>query len=187
MNNPRLATRYAKSIIDLSIERNELDAVYNDMKFIARICKSNPDFLSLLRSPVISASTKGKIIGSITTGRVSQLTSGFISLLVAKSREANLPEIAFAFIDQYNEIKNIHKVKVTTAVPMSEALKEAILSKVKETAPLQTLELETIVDDEIIGGFILESDGKAIDASVLRHLKDVKKQFMNNDYLHKIR
>jgi F-type H+-transporting ATPase subunit delta len=187
MNNPRLATRYAKSIIDLSIERNELDAVYADMKFILRVCKSNPDFLALLRSPIITAGTKGKIIESITKERVSVLTSGFVRLLVSKSRESNLPEIAAAFVDQYNEIKNIHKVKITTAAPMSEELQAAILSKVKETAPTHTLELETLVDDELIGGFILESDGRAIDSSILRHLKDVKKQFSNNEYLHKIR
>ena len=187
MNNPLLASRYAKSIVDLSIERNELDVIHTDMNFIARICKSNPDFVSLLRSPVVASLTKLKIINSITKERVGVLTSGFIRLLVTKSREANLPEIASAVIDQYNEIKNIHKLKVTTAMQMSESLKEAILSKGKENFPLRTLELEAVVDSELIGGFIMESDGKLYDASVLRHLKEVKKHFMNNDYLQKLR
>ena len=91
MNNPRLATRYAKSIIDLAVEQNQLDTVYNDMKFIMRICKSNPDFVALLRSPIIKPTTKGKIIESITKERVSDLTSSFIKLLVTKTRELNLP------------------------------------------------------------------------------------------------
>ena len=187
MNNPRLATRYAKSLVDLAIEQKQLDTVYTDMKFILSICKSNPDFVAVLRSPIINAGTKKKIIESITTGRVGEITAGFIRLLVVKSREINLPEIAQAVVDQYNTINNIHKVKIITAIPMSESLKDSILAKVKETSPEATFELEALVDDELIGGFVLETAGKSLDASILRDLKDVKKQFMNNDYLHKIR
>lgn len=187
MNNPRLATRYAKSIVDLAIERKELDTVHADMKWIVTICKSNPDFVAILRSPIINTGTKGKIIESITNGRVGEITSGFIRLLVSKSRETNLPEIAAAFIDQYNVINNIYKVKITTAVAMSEGLKDEILELVRETTPSHTLELETKVNDELIGGFLLETDGRSFDASILHDLKDVKKQFRNNDYLQKLR
>ena len=187
MTNPRLATRYAKSIIDLAIEQKQLDAVYDDMKFLLRICKSNPDFLAVLLSPIIKPSSKGKIIESITKERVSELTSALIKLLVTKTRETNLPEIAAAFVDQYNVINNIHKVKITTAVPMGEALQNAILSKVKEGNPNGSIDLETVVNQALIGGFILETAGKSLDASILRDLKDVKKQFLNNDYLHKLR
>ncbi|CAN5614193.1 ATP synthase F1 subunit delta [soil metagenome] len=187
MNNPRLATRYAKSIIDLAIEKGLIDKVYADMKLILSICKTNPDFVALLRSPIISATSKGKIIEAITLQRVSELTSGFIKLLVIKSRESNLPEIAAAYVDQYNVINNIQKVKITTAAPMSNQLVDAILNKVKESDPTVKLELETILNEELIGGFILEAGGRALDASIQRELKDVKKQFANNDYLHKLR
>ncbi|MCW3092034.1 MAG: synthase delta chain [Ferruginibacter sp.] len=187
MNNPRLATRYAKSIIDLAVEQNQLDAVYNDMKFILRICKSNPDFVALLRSPIIKPTIKGKIIGSIVKERVSALTAAFIKLLVVKTRELNLPEIADAFVDQYNTINNIHKVKITTAVAMSEPLKAALLSKVIANTPIGSIDLETVVDEKLIGGFILETGGRSLDTSVLKDLNEVKKQFNNNEYLHRLR
>ena len=62
MNNPRLAGRYAKSLIDLATELNQVDDVCADIKFIQSICKSNPDFVSVLRSPIIKPDTKEKII-----------------------------------------------------------------------------------------------------------------------------
>ena len=71
MTNPRLAGRYAKSLIDLATELNQVDVIYADMKFLQRICKSNPDFAALLRSPIIKPGTKEKIIESITTERVN--------------------------------------------------------------------------------------------------------------------
>lgn len=187
MNNPRLAGRYAKSLLDLAIEQNQLDAVYADIKFLKDICKSNPDFVAVLKSPVIKVDKKGKIIESITSTRVSNLTSLFIQLLVRKARESNLPEIVKAFVEQYNKLKDIHHVKISTAVPMSAESEQAILNKVRSNTPIKNIELETLVEDELIGGFKLEVGGTLIDASVLKDLNEVKKQFKNNEYIQRLR
>lgn len=61
MPNPRLATRYAKSLIDLSVERGQLDVVYGDMQYLQQVCKASRDFVNLLRSPVIKADKKQAI------------------------------------------------------------------------------------------------------------------------------
>jgi len=188
MNNPRLAGRYAKSLLDLATEQGQVDAVNADMKWLNRICKSNPDFVNMLRSPVIKPTAKGKIIESITKERVSVLSSAFIQLLVRKNRETNLPEIAITYIDQFNQLRNIHKVKITTANPITDDMLNTIMSNVKARATAgQTFEVETLVDNDLIGGFLLETSGTLVDASILRDLKDIQKQFMNNDYLHRIR
>src|SRR6187549_716144 len=134
MNNPRLAGRYAKSLLDLATEQNQVDAVYADMKWINQICKSNPDFVNMLRSPVIKPTSKGKIFESVTKQRVSTLTTAFIQLLVNKARETNLPEIATTYIDQFNALRNIHKVKITTADPISEEMLNTIMANVRSTA-----------------------------------------------------
>ena len=187
MNNPRLAGRYAKSLLDLAVEQNNLEAVYADMKFLLSINNSNADFVAVLKSPVITADKKLKIIQSITEQRVSQLTTLFVQLLVRKARERNLPEIVKAFIDQYNELKNIHRVKITTATPVSRELQDEIIKKVITDPNFRNIELEAVVEDELIGGFKLEMGGLLVDASILRDLNDVKKQFADNEYIHKIR
>jgi F-type H+-transporting ATPase subunit delta len=187
MNNPRLAARYAKSIIGLAIEQGQLDSVYADMKFIRFVCKSSPDFVSVLKSPIFTSDKKQQLIESVTQERISQLSTLFIRLLVRKTRENALPEIAEAVLDQYNQIKGIHKVKLTTASPLSPDLQEMIVSKIKSNTPIQQIELETSVNDSIIGGFKLEIGDMLIDASILRDLNDVKKQFLSNDYVHKLR
>lgn len=187
MPNPRLATRYAKSLIDLSTEKGQLEQVYADMQYLQAICKSNPDFVSLLRSPVVKADKKDSIITAITKGNVTVITASFNKLLVAKGRESDLPEIVNAFIDQYNTINGIHKVKLTTAVTVSDELKNSIVNKVKSNSGLERVELETKTDESLIGGFVLEFNNNLVDASVLRDLKDIKKQFSNNEFIHNIR
>ncbi len=187
MNNPRLAGRYAKSLLDLAVEQKQLDAVYADIKLLQIICKSSPDFVAMLKSPVISSDKKDKMIESITAGKVGTITFLFLKLLVSKSRENNLPEIVKAFIEQYNDMNDIHRVKMTTAVPVSDELKDAIVNKIRANTPMKKIELETSVESGLIGGFTLEMGGTLIDASILRDLNDVKKHFRNNEYIHSIR
>ena len=187
MPNPRLAGRYAKSLIDLSIERDQLDAVYQDMLFLQGICKNSKELVALLKSPVIKADKKEIILDAITKDKISIITASFNKLLIKKSREANLPEIVNAFIEQYKEKKGIHNVKLTTATPVSEDLKKAITNKIKSDLSMKEVELSTEVNENIIGGFILEVDGKMVDASVAYDLNNAKKQFESNEFIYRIR
>lgn len=187
MQNPRLAGRYAKSLLDLATELNQLDAVCADMKLLQEIVKMSPDFTAVLRSPIIKPTTKEKILDAVVAGKISNTTATFIKLLVTKSRENYLPEIANAFIDQYNSIKGIYKVKLTTATPVGDDVKDYIVNKVKSETAIKNIELETVVKDELIGGFTLEMQDTLVDASILRDLKDIKKQFLENVYIQKIR
>jgi len=187
MQSPRLAGRYAKSLVDLAQEKGQLETVYSDMQYLQQVSKYSKEFVALVKSPVIKAEKKNAIIDAVTKGKVSELTAAFNRLLVTKGRESALPEIVNAFIEQYNVIKGIHKVKLTTATDASNELKEAMISKLKAETGFGSIELETKTDPSIVGGFILEFDNRKVDASIIRDLKDVKKQFMRNDYVLQIR
>ena len=78
-------------------------------------------------------------------------------------------------------------MKLTTAAPVTEEIQKSFIRKIESAASIKNIELETIVNDKLIGGFVLEMDGRLIDASILRDLNDVKKQFANNDWIHKLR
>ena len=186
MPNPRLADRYAKSLIDLSTERGSLEIVQQDMRYIQALCKASREFLNMLRSPIIKSDQKEKMVAAVTKGNVSELTVAFNNLLVKKGREADLPEIAGAFINQYNALKGIHQVKLTTAVAVSDELKKSIEAKVKTANSFATIELETVTNASLIGGFVLEFDNKLVDASIAHDLREIKKQFSKNVYIQNI-
>src|SRR5215470_3172955 len=120
MPNPRLASRYAKSLVDLALEKGELEKVFADMQWLQQVIKGSRYFANLLRSPIIKGDKKRKIVESIIGSRVTNITSLFIDLLIVKGRESHLPEIITSFVVQYKEHKDIYPVKLTTAVPISE-------------------------------------------------------------------
>jgi len=187
MLNPRVASRYAKSILDLAVERNELEKVYNDMLYLQQVIKASREFLNLLRSPVVKADAKIRAVNAVTAGKVSDITMTFTNLLINKTREAVLPEVITSFIRQYKQQKNINTVKLTTAVPVTEDVRNAIIAQMKKTSDMQNIEMETIVDPNIIGGFVLQTGDKLIDASISYDLKAIARQFENNDFIYKVR
>ena len=187
MPNPRLATRYAKSLIDLSIEKDQLEKVFSDMQWLQDVCKRNRDFVNMLRSPVITADKKEKIIDAITAGNITEITKAFTHLMIRKGRESNLPEVAAAFITQYKIKKDIYTIKLTTATTLSDDLKNAIVNQIRATSDMQNIELETNINEKLIGGFVLQAGDKLIDASIAYDLKNIGKQFDNNDFIYKIR
>jgi F-type H+-transporting ATPase subunit delta len=187
MQNPRLASRYAKSLIDLAVELNLLEQVYTDMQWLNGVCKSNRDFVNLLKSPIIKGETKIKILTAVTTGNISELTDRFNKLLVTKNREKFLPEITSAFITAYKKYKNIKTVHLTTAYPLSDGLRQIFIDQVKKSEVNSVIELDEKVNPDIIGGFVMQIGDRLVDASVAYDLKTISRQFDNNDFIYKVR
>jgi F-type H+-transporting ATPase subunit delta len=187
MLNPRLAARYAKSLIDLSLEKGQLEEVYADMLYLNGLMQSSAELVTILKSPVITGDKKLKVLDALTVGRSNVIMTSFNRLLIVKGREKFLPDIVYAFIEQYKEYKGIHHVTLTTAVSVSDEVKNTFIRKIKDASGMKEVELESLVDEKIIGGFILEADGKRVDASIAYDLANIKKQFSNNDFIYRIR
>jgi len=187
MQNPRLAERYAKSLMDISVEQGKLSNIYDDMRSIQAICEESQDFALVMKSPVVKADKKNEIVSAILKGKVDGITEAFMKLIINKGREFFLSEIAAAFVRQYKKQNNISEVSLTTSEALSEDILNTLKEKIQQKLPGQTIDLKTQVDPSIIGGFILEANNNLFDASVLRDLNDIKKQFMKNEYVQEIR
>jgi len=180
MSVQRVASRYAKSLVDLAVEQNKLETIKGDMESFKNAAQ-NRDFYLLLKSPIINAGKKSQIFKEIFGGKFDEMTSAFFKIILTKGREAYLPEIANEFINQYKAIKHFSAVKVTTAVPLSEDAVAKIKAKLTSSEALENnVEITTEVDPNIIGGFVLEFGDRLYDSSVAHKLEKLKKEFGKN-------
>ncbi len=183
MSVSRIASRYAKSLIDLAIDNDKLEKVVEDVRLLKNATEQR-DFYLLIKSPIVKSDKKLKIFNAIFEERIDSLSSSFFEIIIKKGREKFLPEIADEFIEQYRELKNITIAKVTTAIPITESQVLRIKSElVKLGVATGTVELETTVDPEIIGGFLLEIKDRLYDASVKSKLANLKKEILDNTYI----
>lgn len=182
MSSYRIASRYAKSLIDLAIEQQKLEAVKADVDYLAAVSDLR-DVELLLKSPIIKPGQKARALKAIFSEKVDALTYGFIEILLRKGREAQLPDIAAEFIRQYRDIREISIVTLTSAEPMTESALEAIRQKLLASRLTHAnITFETRVDPDLIGGFIISFDDKLYDASIRHQLDILRKQFTRNEF-----
>lgn len=183
----RIASRYAKSLLDLALEQNKLEKVLEDMHYLSEVCKVR-DFVLMVKNPVIQTDKKLKVFKELFSGKMDTLTEQFIVLVAQKGRERFLPDIAADFVVKYRLHKNIELATVKSAAPLTAEQRVSIEKGLGAMLPKGTsLELELLVDPSLIGGFIIEFGDRVYDASIADKLDEMRKDlFSKNLFVSKI-
>jgi len=184
MHESRVASRYAKSLIDFAKEKNILDEVNNDMLLVLNIGKENSGFVRVMNNPIVGNDKKQAILTSIFKGRVNPITLKMFEVLALKNRETHLYDIAKSFTNQYKEFRGIITAEVTTTFPLSEELRNQFVQIVagQKNAKVDLIEK---VDPSIIGGYVLKVGDRQIDQSIKNKIQRLKTQFQDNSFISK--
>lgn len=181
----RLSYRYAKSLLDLAVERDVIPAIFNDITALSNALVGSRELLLLMKSPIVNADKKNAVVNKLFSSHFNPITNGFLAIVIRKHRERYLPEIVTAFIDQYNNLNGVVKAKLTTAVPANEQIIQKVKDLVLKQTSKKAVELTSVVDPFVIGGFILEYEDKLFDASIQQKFQDLEMTFQENKYVRK--
>ncbi len=174
----RAALRYAKAALSLAQQENKDSKINQDMELIDDTINNNNELYSFLNNPVFKADEKLKALDAIFGSKIDDLTTNVIRLLVKNKRLALLPFVAKQYQNLFKKSQDVATASVTTAVPLTDELKEKVLQKIKKETKKE-VSLENIIDPSIIGGFILQIGDKQIDASISGKLGNLKRNFEN--------
>ena len=177
MSDFRAASRYAKSLLQLSNEQGILEEIQNDMVLIDEACDANRELALVLKSPIINHYKKNQILDKIFGKKVNLLTKVFFELIGRKGREFIFHQITKEFRKQYLLLKGIEKVSVTTTFPLDDNLRSQVKDIASEISNKKP-RLEEVVNKDIVGGFVLNMGSKRIDASVKTKLRKLKKELI---------
>lgn len=182
MQGTKVASRYAKSLLGLSLELGILEKVYADMKLIQKACQESHELSLMLKSPIIKSDKKEKIIKELFGSKIYKVSLSFIEIIARKRRETYLELIAATFVEQYKKHKKILTAVVTTAVGLDNELREKVLNVVKESQKAE-VELVEKVNQDLIGGFIIRVGDKQDDTSIRTKLLKLNRVFKENPYI----
>lgn len=178
----RASIRYAKALLDLAVEQNLLEPVRSDMALVSATVTESRDLRNLLNSPVVKSDQKVRLLTEIFGSQVSPLTVLFLTLVVKNRREKHLADITKNFEELYRQHKGIHKVTVTSAVPLTEAERNQVTENAR-IAGFARIELEERVDPALIGGLVIRLGDNQIDNSVASRLAALRREFDTNQYV----
>ena len=169
-----LYKRYARALLMLAEDNGILEQSYEDMKMADAVLNGHKGLSISLKSPVIRVGKKQNIVRRLFEGRIEPLILQFMLIIVRKQRGNILGGIASAYRDVYKKHLGIETVRIITAQPLDEGLREQAMAAAEKLTPL-TIEFDESIDPDIIGGFILILGDKRYDASVRNRLNQAKK------------
>jgi F-type H+-transporting ATPase subunit delta len=182
MKQSRATIRYAKALLQLSIEQNTLEESYYDMALLDGICSQSKELSLLLKSPIVKTDHKLKIFDLIFKNKISKVSMSFVNIIIVKKRESLLQGIAKSFVNLYKTYNNIETATITTAIKISEELKNKVILYIK-TQTNNKVELKEVIDENIIGGAIIRMGDKQLDASISTEISELRQTFNKNLYL----
>lgn len=182
MSEHRIASRYAKSLLELADEKGVLEDVNKDMQMFSALAAENRDLVLMLKSPVVAHAKKLAVLNKVFEGKVNELTLAIFQILTRKHREQYLPLIALEFHHQYNVRRGIEEATVTTTFALDADLRKEFENIVKSISGKE-VELTEKVDKSLIGGFILKIGDRQIDDSLSSKLSALKLKFSQNPYV----
>lgn len=177
MASTRAAIRYAKAILEIAQEKGAIQEVGSDMQLIASTINGNEELNNFIQNPTISTDKKEAALTEVFAS-TNATTKSLFHLLSVNKRFEILEAIALEFKKLMDEVNNVETAEVTTAFPLTDDLETKVLAKVKEFTT-KTVTLHNIVDESIIGGFILRIGDKQYNASIANSLHVLKRELSN--------
>ena len=170
-----ISVRYARALLKSATEAKIEDAVYMEMQQLTKSYVEVPQLRFTIDNPMLSKDKKEALLLTAVGEKPSDLTKTFIKLVLKEDRERVMQFIANSYVTLYRQQKNVIRGRLITAAAVSPATEQKMRQMV-EGKTNGTVEFESEVDPDIIGGFILEYDTYRMDASVKTKLNSILTQ-----------
>lgn len=173
----RAAIRYAKAILDIANSNGKATNVNDDMKSILAAVVESAELKEFLSNPTVKGDVKVAALSEVFAS-VQNETKSLFRLLLENKRFEILPAVASQYNLLFDELNGVEVAKVTTAFPITPELEAKVLAKIKEFSN-KSVTINNVVDESIIGGFILRIGDKQYNASIANSLQTLKRELLN--------
>ncbi|HKK46921.1 MAG TPA: ATP synthase F1 subunit delta [Balneolaceae bacterium] len=173
----KAARRYATALLELSKERNEVESILEDIKFIDNTLDGSRELVVFLKSPIIKYDDKIKVLDELFSSDIEEATGLFMKLLVKKERVNLLDQITKAFIEKYKQLAGIITVEVYVAHELSDEQRQALHNQLEERTH-KKVDMNITQDESLRGGMAVRIDDTVIDGTVKHKLEELEESFL---------
>lgn len=179
MLSSKVAKRYAKGLLDYTQETGNTAAVAGEMGDLVKTIHDSRELQNFFASPVIDQKKKASVAKAVFTS-FSTVAQNLIQLVILHGRENQLSSIAQEYINKVEDLNGIQRITLTTAEPLAQANVERILASTNLVNKNHQYDLKTVINPEILGGYILRVGDQQVDTSVRSKLITLRKDFQLN-------
>ena len=169
----QITNEYASALFALASEKNAKKEYEIALETINSVFDGEPQYIEFLYSPSIEKSIRLDSIDKAFKEIVPEDVLSFVKILCEKGRIKDFCEIS----DEYKTLvavsEGVMHATITSAIELTDTEKQKIVSKLEQSYKKEVV-AKYFVDSSIIGGIIIDIDGKIIDASIKGRLYDIK-------------
>jgi F-type H+-transporting ATPase subunit delta len=181
MYQSQINVRYAKSLFLVAKENKKLDEITADISVLLQTFQDIDDFKILVEHPIIKSSEKSKILESLFSNTFEKHTMSFLLLLLRNKRESYLKSMCLNFLELYRKDQGIKQAVLTTAFELSEKERKTIKKSIQNKFSA-TVELTEKVNQDLIGGMVIQVDDQQLDLSVAKQIQNLRNDFHKIDF-----
>lgn len=180
MDTGRISARYAKAAYDYAAEKGEENKLYEEMKLVEAAFAGFKSMARVMENPTVSPGEKLELLTTAAGRKVSVSFRNLYSLIMKNARATYSLHVALMYQEYYRKEKGIVIARLTSAEPVSEAVKARMRDLIAQDASLE-VDFISRVNPELIGGFVLEVNSNQLDASVKSQLNKLKVQLVERN------
>lgn len=181
MINARIARRYAKALLAIGKEDGQADTYKKELAGFAKLLDENKELEMAISNPLYDAESRKKVLDAVVRKvNPSKTMASFLLLLFDKGRIQYLGDICVFYEKLTDELANIIRADVMSAV----ALPDETVEKIRATLSKQTgkkVAIDTTVDPSLIGGVVTKVGDLVLDGSVKTQLIGLKESMQRGE------
>lgn len=170
-----ISKEYAEALFMLALEKGEEVSTLEKLKEVLESIENEPNYMQLLCSPSVPVKERVEAVESAFFGILPEICLSFLCLLIEKGRIALFPTCVNEYERLLDAKLKVITANITSAVPLKEEEKQALKIKL-ENKYSSKVELQCEVDEQILGGIIIEIDGNVLDGSLKHRLQEIKEE-----------
>lgn len=181
MKHRRAAASYAKALFAIAKERNQTEIVSRELGDMVAMLESDLKLRDFFARPWIPATAHRAVAAEIALrSELSTLTSDFLVLLAERGRTDYLKAIDEKYEKLLDADLGRGRAHVRTTVPLTDAQRGTLSSKLAQTLGDRQVVLTEVVDPAMLGGFIVESGNVVLDGSLEGQLERMRQRLASD-------
>lgn len=177
MLNESLARRYSAALFALAEESHSTDRTVAELDAFADLLRRDPDLERFFASPVVGRDSKIAVISESLRGRLSELVTNFLILLVRKRRENIVQTVARQLHDLLDAAAGRAVVSIETPQKMSDAAVGALARRLSVLYKRRLVPKQKIAP-ALLGGLVVQVGDRYVDATVAGRLEELRRQLL---------
>jgi F-type H+-transporting ATPase subunit delta len=169
-----IARVYAEALFEVAKEKGKLDVIREQLGQVADALESDRELAVFFFSPSLSSAEKRDGIERAISGAEPELIN-FLELLVEKHRMPVIFRIRRRFDEMWAEENKQLDVTLTSAVELDPEIVEHVRGEIERQTD-RKVQLRTRVDENVLGGLVLQVGNMVLDASIRNRLERLRKE-----------